>query len=286
MSLRRVNRSVTVPALLGALLLPALLAALPASASGGHPMDEPTHFTLVRDTGMPTTSEPARTISAADAWARPTTGSTSELSVSVTLGGVPTPEDAADLRIALGHPSEGACAVVEEWVVRTDDATYADPTAPAGVAGVTVTHEVPVGAASGSACLVVSVTDPADPAGTALDRWTGAVDRVVPLRAAPGQARIVDVGHTRLTPRTWSWVEVTVRIRFHGVTSIRLDGHGKDLRVQPVTVTGDFGRKERVLITLPVRLRAGQARTLRLDTVVAGVAQPLVDRERVRIRPR
>lgn len=286
MSLRLVNRAVTVPALLGALVAPALLGALPAAASDGRPAAEPAHVTLVRDTGMPTTSEPARTISAADAWVRPTTGSTSEVSVAVTLGAVPTPEAAADLRIALGHPSEGSCAVVEEWVVRTDDPAYADPASPDGAAGLAVTHEVPAGAASGSACLVVSVTDPADPAAAALDRWTGAVDRFVPLRAAPGQARIVDVGHTRLPPRTWSWVEVTVRIRYHGVTSIRLGGHGTDLRVQPVTVTGDFGKRERVLITLPVRLRAGEARTLRLDTAVAGVAQPLVDRERVRVRPR
>ncbi|MFC5177429.1 hypothetical protein [Nocardioides taihuensis] len=283
MFLRRVNRSATVPAVLGALLLPALLVALPAAASGGRPLAEPTHVTLVRDTGMPTTSDPARTIGAADAWARPTAGSTTELSVSVMLSGVPTPDHAADLRIALGQLSEDGCAVVEEWVVRTDDATYADPAAPAGLV---VTHAVAAGAASGSLCLVVSVTDPTDPAATALDRWTGAVERVVPLRAAPGQARIVDVGHTRLVPRTWSWVEVIVRVRFHGVTSIRLGGHGKDLRVQPVTVTGDFGKRERVLITLPVRLRAGEARTLRLDTAVAGVAQPLVDRERVRIRPR
>ena len=101
-------------------------------------------------------------------------------------------------------------------------------------------------------------TTPDEPAPADLDRWTGVPDRVAPFRAAPGQARIIDVDHTRLPVREWSWVQVRVRIRFHGVTSIRLDGHGRDLRVEPVTVTGDYGKKEVVLLTLQVELCAGQ----------------------------
>ena len=292
MSLRLVSRTATVPALLGALLLPALPAHATAAPPAGQPRAEPTPFTLVRDVGMPTTSDPSRTITAADAWAAPTTRAATEVSVTVTLGAVPTAETATDLRIAVGHPVGATCEVVDAWVVRTDDAAYADPAAPEGVPGLAVTREVSPGQGSGPACLVVSLADPTDPgdldepAATDLDRWTGFPDRVSPFRAAPGQARIIDVDHTRLPVREWSWVQVRVRIRFHGVTSIRLDGHGRDLRVEPVTVTGDFGKKEAVLLTLQVRLGAGDARTLRLDTAVAGVAQPRIDREKVRIRPR
>jgi hypothetical protein len=281
-SLRLVIRSATVPALLGGMLLPAL----PADASVDRHAAEPAHITLARGEGMPTTSEPSRTIGAAEAWVRPATDATAEVAVSVTLGGTPTAETAADLRIGIGHPDGSTCLVADTWVVRTDDAAYADPSAPEGVAALAVSHEVPAHEASGSACLVVAISDPADVTGAALDSWTGVPDRFSPLRAAPGQARIVDVGHTRVPARTWSWVEVRVRVRFHGVTSIRLDGRGRDLRVRPVTVTGDFDRKELVLLTLPVKLCAGDSRTLRLDTAVAGVSQPLVDRERVRIRAR
>jgi hypothetical protein len=176
-------------------------------------------------------------------------------------------------------------------VVRTDDPAYADPSTPEGVSGLAVTREVPSGEASG-ACLVVTVSDPAvpvvldDPGATDLDRWTGVPDRASSLRAAPGQARIIDVDHTRLPVREWSWVQVRVRIRFHGVTSIRLDGQGRDLRVEPVTATGEFGKNEEVLLTLQVRLAASKPRTLRLDTAVAGVAQPKIDRHKVKIRPR
>ena len=288
MSLRLVSRTATVPALLSALLLPALPAHA-AAPSVGHSRDEPSHFTLVRDAGMPTTSDPSRTITAADAWAAPTSEATTEVSVTVALGAVPTAETATDLRIAVGHPDGATCEVVDAWVVRTDDAAYADPAAPEGVPGLAVTREVSAGQASGTTCLVVALADPAEtgePAAADLDRWTGVPDRISPFRAAPGQARIIDVEHTRLPVREWSWVQVRVRIRFHGVTSIRLDGHGRNLRVEPVTVTGDYGKKEEVLLTLQVRLGTRQARTLRLDTAVAGVAQPRIDREKVRIRPR
>ena len=292
MSLRLVNRTATVPALLGAMLLPALPAHASAAPAVGQPRDEAKHFTLVRDGGMPATSEPSRTITAADAWAAPTTDATTEVSVTVTLGAESSAETAADLRIAVGHPVGATCEVVDTWVVRTDDPAYADPAAPEGVPGLAVTREVTAGEASGTACLVVTLADPTgagdldDPAATDLDRWTGVPDRVSPFRAAPGQARIIDVDHTRLPVREWSWVQVRVRIRFHGVTSIRLDGQGRNLSVEPVTATGEYGKKEEVLLTLRVRLSTRGVRTLRLDTAVAGVSQPMVDREKVRIRPR
>jgi hypothetical protein len=291
-SLRLVNRTAAVPALVGALLLPALPAHGSSAEPGGHGRIEPRHFTLVRDAGMPTTSEPSRTVTAADAWTGPGVRGTVDVSVSVTLGAAPSEETATDLRIAIGRPVGATCEVVDTWVVRTDDIAYADPAAPEGTAGLAVTHGVPAGDASGATCVVVTLADPADPddvtgpgAGD-LDRWTGVPDQVSPFRAAPGQARIIDVSRTRLPVREWSSILVRVRIRYHGVTSIRLDGHGRDLRVDPVTVSGDYGKKEEVLLPLQVRLGVDQVRTLRLDTAVAGVAQPRADRVKVRIRPR
>jgi hypothetical protein len=241
---------------------------------------------------MPTTSEPSRTVTAADAWTGASVQGAIEVSVSVTLGAAPTVDTATDLRIALGHSVGGACAVVDTWVVRTDDPAYADPLAPEGTTGLAVTHEVPAGEASGATCLVVTLADPADPddvtepGATDLDSWTGVPDQVSPFRAAPGQARIIDVSHTRLPVREWSTIQVRVRIRFHGVTSIRLDGHGRDLRVVPQIVDREYAKKEEALLTLQVRLGVDKVRVLRLETAVAGVAQPRADRQKVRIRPR
>lgn len=284
MSLRLVVRSSAAAALLVALVLPAL----PSSAAGRapQPVAEPQHLTLVRDAGMPTTDVPARTLASADAWTRLSTEATTQVTVTVTLGAAPTTETAADLRIALGRPGETGCAVVDAWSVRTDAPEYADPSAPEGVPTITVTRDLPAGDVAGSPCLVVAVSDPAEPAGADLDRWSAGTDRFVPMRATPGQARIVDVAHTRLPVREWSWVQVRLRVRFHGVSSIRVDGRGPDLRVQPVVLTREFAKGERVVVTVPVKLCARKPRALRLDTAVAGVALPLIDRERVRIRPR
>lgn len=258
---------------MGAVLLAGLLVnAAPASAG------EIRGFLLERADGMPTTSEPALTITHADLDL--TLSSTDRLHAVVRLGAEPTEATDADLNLHLGRFESGSCTV--EW--SDQFSTYAPGEAAVREGDrLTVDRVIEDGAGPWD-CASVSLTDPED-GEIVHDRYDGEVSSIAYFDAL-GLARITDVHHRRLEVGEWSFVRVEIRNRGYELTKLRVGGHGDGLLVGRVRVGGIIDHGERLVVKLPVKLRDDRAADLRVTTRPYGdlyIAQR--DRVRVTVRP-
>ena len=239
--------------LVAAVLLLGGLLAVPAPAQG----DTILRWSLEeRPAGLPTTSEPAQTLTSG--YATLSIGRDgSAFSATVELGAAPTPDTASDLHLRVGTVDEsGACTTDWELVVPT-----LDPSGLASRDGTTVQVAASVGLEPvGLRCAVASLVA-AD--GTLLDRLEDAQAGVI--SADPGaMARIKEVTGRQVRPHHWSTVWVRVGHRGAEADGVRVTAAGAGVRVRGYTARVTLHQGDEVWAPLRVKLLTGRPAELRI----------------------
>lgn len=208
--------------------------------------------------GMPTTTDPARTLVRASA-ERGYEGAITEAEVSASVELAAEPDLASDatLRLLFGVASSEGCDPRWEFSL----STY-DPGEGGTRDGTTVHLRQPVEPDDEQqwTCSFVELTEPGSPAAV-LDRLEGDVTTVI-VDPAPGiVVRSRDDG--RMAVRRWDALRLYLYPR-NDATRVVVDGWSKKagVRVRPVILDADELGYQRIWAWLPVRLMVAEPRTL------------------------
>ncbi|WP_296602002.1 hypothetical protein [Nocardioides sp.] len=261
------------PLVAAVLLLIGVLLLVPAPADADATLD----FDR-RPAGLPATTEPAQTLSAADATLGTTSGG-SALRAVVQLGGVPGAETAADLHLRIGTPVDGACRTDWELVVPT-----LEPTGFATRDGATIRIAASMegredlGLRCGSVALVGMD-------GAVLDQLDE--DESGTVIVDPGsRSRIERVVGTAVRPGRWSTVWVRVRHRGADAVGVRITGRGDGVRARTHTEAVTLRDGGAAWVPLEVRLRGERPRRLTIRAWAVGdIAFAFPGTREVRLRP-
>ena len=172
------------------------------------------------------------------------------LRARVELVEAPDDTTASDLRLVFGTgPADGECTPLWETVVPT-----LDPGDLGSRDGAIITFERELEAGQGDTwtCGYLSLTAPGDP--TVVHDLLVARDDGIVIADRAALVKIVDVRRTRLVPDRWSRVRVELKNKLSPVTSVKLTGSGKGLRVRPRVLRDGMEDEESVTVSLRVKL--------------------------------
>lgn len=255
------------------LLLVGVLLLVPAPANADATLD----FDQ-RPAGLPATTEPAQTFSAADATLGAASGG-SALRAVVQLAGVPSAETAADLHLRIGTPVDGVCRTDWELVVPT-----LEPTGFATRDGSTIRIAASMDQREGlePRCGSVVLVG-AD--GAVLDQLDEDESGVVVVD--PGsRSRIERVVGTHVRPGRWSTVWVRVRHQGADAAGLRITGRGDGVRARTHTEAVTLRDGGAAWVPLEVRMRGDRPRRLVIRAwAVGNIAFAFPGTARVRLRP-
>lgn len=263
---------------MAALLAGGLASAPPAAADQGEWWEYDVHAA-----GMPTTTDPARTLVSASVM-RYYEGQVTDAEVSATVELAAEPDASTDstLHLLFGVTSDAGCEPRWEFSLPTHD-----PGTAGARSGTTVTFEQPVPPEDVEqwTCSYVELVEPGAPA-VVHDRLDGRFEAMIIIDPAPGIVMWPrDDG--RVPVGRWSALRLRIFLR-SDATRVVIDARARKpgVRVRPIVLLGE--ELDDKLAWLPVRLGVREPRTLRVRARAWNVEGDLIGRSvmKVRLRPR